>query len=70
WTLVYLLQNPDWTGKAVCIDKSQKVPLFSIPSLGLEVNVAVNGEVSLNQEIDVKVSSINLPELTVDFKPV
>ena len=44
--------------------------MFSIPSLALEVNVAVNGEVNLNQEIDVKVSSINLPELTVDFKPV
>ena len=70
WTLVYLLQNPEWTGKAVCLDTSQKLPLFSIPSLALEVNIAVNGEVSINQEIDVKVSSINLPELTVDFKPV
>ena len=70
WTLVYLLQNPEWTGKAVCLDTSQKLPLFSIPSLALEVNIAVNGEVNINQEIDVKVSSINLPELTVEFKPV
>ena len=70
WTLVYLLQNPEWTGKAVCLDNSQKLPLFSIPSLALEVNVAVNGSVELNQEIQVKVSSINLPELTVDFKQI
>ena len=70
WTLVYLLQNPEWTGKAVCLDTSQKLPLFSIPSLALEVNIAVNAELNLNQEIDVKVSSINLPELTVEFKPV
>ncbi|MBO4319686.1 MAG: RNB domain-containing ribonuclease [Treponema sp.] len=70
WTLVYLLQNPEWTGKAVCLDNSQKVPLFSIPSLALEVNIPVNAEVNLNDEIQVKVSSINLPELAVDFKPV
>ncbi len=70
WTLVYLIQNPEWTGKAVCLDTNQKLPLFSIPSLALEVNIAVNAELNLNQEIDVKVSSINLPELTVEFKPV
>ena len=67
WTLVYLLQNPGWTGEAVCIDNSQKVPQFCIPSLAMETAIPVNEKMSLNQTISVKVSDIKLPELTVNF---
>ncbi|MBQ5385060.1 MAG: RNB domain-containing ribonuclease [Treponema sp.] len=67
WTLVYLLQNPDWTGEAICIDNTQKVPMFSIPSLAMETAIPVDGKVELNQTIKVKAANIKLPELTVDF---
>ncbi|MCR5217393.1 RNB domain-containing ribonuclease [Treponema sp.] len=70
WTLVYLLQNPEWTGEAICVDKSQKVPLFSIPELGSESYIMPSKEVELNESIRIKAANINIPELTVDYLPV
>ncbi|MCH5295086.1 MAG: RNB domain-containing ribonuclease [Treponema sp.] len=67
WTLVYLLQNPDWTGDAVCVDKSGRVPQWFIPGLGLETFFAPSSDVPLNGVTRVKAGSINLPELQVDF---
>lgn len=70
WTLVYLLQNPEWTGEAVCVDKSQKIPLFSIPSLAMETYFVPETELELNQGVTVRAANINIVDLTVDFIPV
>ncbi len=68
WTLVYLLQNPDWRGEAVCVSVMEgKLPQFSIPSLALETYLDVPGGIGLNQTVAVRVSRINLPELVVEF---
>lgn len=68
WTLVYLLQNPEWTGKAICLSKDPKGTVFLIRDLGMEVNIeGVNCD--LNDEITVKAGSINLPDLDVKFIP-
>lgn len=67
WTLVFLLQNPEWTGEAICIENSGKVPQFSIPSLGMETAIPVDEKMELNQKITVRASNIKLPEQTVDF---
>ena len=70
WTLVYLLQNPEWTGEAVCVDLGGKVPQFSIPSLALEAYINPDHELKLNEKITVKASNINLSEQTVDFMQI
>lgn len=70
WTLVYLLQNPEWSGEAVCVDKSGKQPQFCIPSLGLEAFLSTKKDVELNGTIKVKVRSVNLPEQIVEFEEV
>ena len=67
WTLVYLLQNPDWTGEAICVDKGGKQPQWSIPSLALETYMTPKKEVELNEKVRVRAANINLPELTLDF---
>ncbi len=67
WTLVYLLQNPGWTGEAVCVDLGGKIPQFSIPSLALEAYINPDRDVELNCIITVKACNINLSEQTVDF---
>ncbi len=67
WTLVYLIQNPDWVGEAVCLDNSGKQPMFSIPSLGQETFIAVNKVMELNETIRVRASNINICDQTVDF---
>lgn len=69
WTLVYLLQNPDWTGEAICVDNTQKLPLFSIPSLALETYIGITG-ISLNEKLSVKVLKIDLSELSVEFQKI
>lgn len=67
WTLVYLLQNPEWTGEAICVDKGVKQPMFFVPSLAMQFYMTPDKEVSLNETVIVKAANINLPELTVDF---
>ena len=70
WTLVYLLEHPDWSGKAVCVDNSGKVPYFMVPELAMESYIAGTGDVDLNGEITVKVQNIDLSELTFEFVKV
>ncbi|MCR5725382.1 MAG: RNB domain-containing ribonuclease [Treponema sp.] len=67
WTLVYLLQHPDWTGEAVCVEKMAKQSVFLIPSIGMETVLGGCGDVELNGTITVKAEKINLPELEVVF---
>ncbi|MBQ3799182.1 MAG: RNB domain-containing ribonuclease [Treponema sp.] len=67
WTLVYLLQNPGWTGEAILVDRGGKQPQLFIPSLGLETYMGVDDSVALNEKIRVKADKINLSELSVEF---
>ena len=70
WTLVYLMQNPDWQGEAICVDNGGKQPQFVIPSLAQETFLTPQKEVQLNEAIIVKAVNINIPEQTVDFVQV
>ena len=67
WTLVYLLQNPDWTGDAVCVEKQAKQSVFAIPSIGMETVLGGVTDVALNATIPIKASKIDLPNLEVTF---
>lgn len=68
WTLVYLLQNPQWSGKAVCLNKDAKGTVFLVRELGLET-VIEGTDCGLNDEIEVKADKIDLPSLSVSFIP-
>lgn len=68
WTLVYLLEHPDWTGEAVCVDRQMKQALYFIPSLGMETVIAGSAPVDLNGKVNIAVSKIDLPNLQVVFK--
>lgn len=67
WTLVYLLQNPDWTGEAVCVDFKGNEAVFMIPSLAQQTVFAPSNKVNLNDKITVKVKSVDIPNLKVKF---
>lgn len=70
WKLIYLLQNPEWKGKAVCIDKKDDGALMLIPDLALQTVVKGLEPVDFNDEIEVRAQNINIPLLTVDFVKV
>ncbi len=68
WTLVYLLQNPSWQGRAVLIDKNAgKGMQFYIPSLDLQFFLNISKDLELNEEIIVGARNIDIAEQKVDF---
>ena len=70
WTLVYLLQNPDWRGTAVVLETMGKKARIFIPALGYEGDMTLNAEPELNQELTVKVRRIRLAYLQASFEQV
>ncbi|MCR5289254.1 MAG: RNB domain-containing ribonuclease [Treponema sp.] len=70
WTLVYLLQNPDWTAEAVCVELKGKQAVFLIPSIGQETILTPTKAVALNETIMVKAGSVDIPNLQVVFTQI
>ena len=69
WTLVYLLQNPEWRGTAIVIDTVGKKARIFIPSLAYEADMTLDTQPELNQELTVKVRRIRLAYLQASFEP-
>ena len=67
WKLIYLLQNPEWTGEAVCVDTKFEDPLFMIPSLAMQTKISGVKDTQMNDVIKVKVNSLDIPTQTVEF---
>lgn len=67
WKLIYLLQNPEWNGKAVCIDHKDDGDLFMIPSLAMQTLIKGLAGIELNDEIEVKAQNIDIPTQKVEF---
>ena len=67
WTLVYLLQNPGWTGQAVCVDFKGNEAVFMIPSLAQQTMFAPSKKLNLNDTVTLKVKSVDIPNLKVKF---
>lgn len=68
WTLVYLMQHPDWIGKGILIDKRVRFYIVLIPELGLESRISLKQDFELDTEIMLSVKDIDLPRLDVYFK--
>lgn len=67
WKLIYLMQNPEWKGEAVCVDKKFDDPLFMIPSLAMQATIKGVQSTELNEKITVKVNSLDIPTQAVEF---
>jgi exoribonuclease-2 len=68
WTLVYLLQHPDWRGEAILVDKWDRRGRFLIPELGLEVQMQLSKDWSLNSKVQLEVVDVDLPRLRTIFR--
>lgn len=67
WTLVYLLQNPVWTGEAVLVEKKGTQGLFLIPSIAQQTTLVLPRNLELNDSIIVRAAKIDIPSQTVLF---
>lgn len=67
WKLVYLLQNPEMTFEGVCIDIRGGEVLFLVPSIDMQAAIKGLQNISLNETVNLKVNSVDIPNLTADF---
>lgn len=67
WTLVFLSQNPNWTGEAVCVDFKGKEAVFLIPELAQQTSFVPREKIALNETRRIKVKSIDIPNVRVTF---
>ncbi len=68
WTLVHLLRNPGWRGQGILVDRHGQRGTVIIPALGLEADVQLIGDPTLDEPISLVLGKTNLPELTVHLQ--
>ena len=67
---LYFKQNRSWTGEGVVVEISGNKTLLMIPEFAMITQVKVKTKPNLEDKVKLKVSSINLFERSVDFKPL
>ncbi|MCZ7668115.1 MAG: RNB domain-containing ribonuclease [Chloroflexi bacterium] len=68
WTMVYLLQNPDWTGEGIVIEKRGRKDVILIPALDLETQISAKGERPLDSAVQLSLNEVDLPNLEAYFQ--
>jgi len=68
WTLVYLLQNPEWCGEGILVDKYRDRGTVLIPELDLEPQIHLPEDLPLNGIVSLKVTEVHLAKLEAYFR--
>jgi exoribonuclease-2 len=68
WTLVYLLQHPNWRGTGVLVDKRGTRGTVLIPELSLEIQLPVPEDMVLDASIPLVLTGVSLAELEAHFR--
>jgi exoribonuclease-2 len=69
WTLVYLLRNPGWQGRAIVVEKG-RLSTVLFPALGLETKLSLGRGIPPGGEVTLRPVGIDLPRLTLSANPV
>ena len=67
---LYLKQNNTWEGEGVVVEVNGEKALINIPSLAMMTQIKFKSNVTFEDKVKLKVSSINLFERSVNFKPL
>jgi len=67
---LYLKQNNTWEGEGIIVQINGDKALINIPSLAMMTQIKFKSKINIEDKIKLKVSSINLYELSVNFKPL
>jgi exoribonuclease-2 len=68
WTMVYLLQNPDWTGEGIVVEKRGRKDVILIPELDLETRISMKEERPLDSTVQLTLTGVDLPNLETFFR--
>jgi exoribonuclease-2 len=70
WTLVYLLEHPEWQSEAVVVDTKDYQATVIIPAIARQETLITSKKAALNDTFIVKAGKINLSTLSVQFVEV
>jgi exoribonuclease-2 len=68
WTLVYLLDRPDWRGEGILVEKRGSRGTVLIPELDLEPRVHLRDDLPLDSVVPLTLTGVDLPELEAHFR--
>ncbi len=68
WKLVYLADNPDWTGEGVVVDRDGQRATLVLPELALETRLRLPREPALDTPLRLRIREIDLYGLTAWFR--
>ena len=67
WTMVYLQQNPDWTGEGILIDRRGKRDLLLLPALDWETRMHHKEKRPFNSAVQLALKSVDMPPFRSPF---
>ncbi|VGO15014.1 Ribonuclease R [Pontiella desulfatans] len=70
WTLLHMQQHPETVYRGVVVDKRDERGTVLIPELAIDVKMRRMADVELDEEVQVQLLQINLPELDFTCKMV
>ena len=70
WTLVYLMQHPNWEGDGIVVEHKPGREVIIIPELAWEGELYRRAPLPLDSVVRLAVDSIDLPNRTARFKVV
>lgn len=65
WTMVYLMQNPEWEGEGVLVERRGRRGIALVPSLDLDTVVHLRHDAAPNERLRLARPQVNLPMLEV-----
>ena len=68
WTMVYLLQHPDWEGEGILVEKWNNRGKVLIPELALEPQIHLREDLALNSPVQLQLKGVDLAELEAYFR--
>jgi exoribonuclease-2 len=68
WTMVYLLQHPDWRGEGILVDRRGGMGIVIIPSLALETRVPLHQDLPLDHPVALALNGVSLPQREASFR--
>jgi exoribonuclease-2 len=68
WTLVYLLDHPDWSGEGIVVEKRGPMATLLAPALDLETRARLREDLPLDSAVRLSRPQVDLPELEVMFR--
>lgn len=68
WKLVYLMQNPGWSGEAVVVEKRGQRVTAIVPELAMDIRVTCGSDPALDSRIRIAFAEADLPQQIAHFK--